>query len=453
MMGGGGESRPTDVSGPVRHAFGHARLWILKHPQLGGIWIVAALLWLGAATSLWAVEPVYRLQIGDVISISVAGFPELSQHATIQIDGRITDVLLGRVDAAGFDIAELQSRIRELQSNRLYQKLTSTGQTIAVRISPDAITLDIASYRPVYVDGDVAKPGELAFRPGLNVRQAIALAGGYDLLQGKLTDAERLLQAADLRSEADHLIATREATRDKMGALRVILGLQKGDTQDKSGRPEPTTDRTGLSEALGKSSERHMALILDEIAKDKSFRETLIRDADEQLNILRDRQVKENDGMQNDLADYERLQALLRQGSATLLRVSDARRAWQFSAVQSLQTVSKIADVELERTRALEELNRITSRRQADLESELSDCLVQQTTNEARLVAVREKLRYLGGLRAGLLQSKASEAVAITVRRQLDDPEHPIVASGSTGLMPGDVLDVRLEDAYAVLGQ
>jgi polysaccharide export outer membrane protein len=412
-----------------------------SHPTA---WIVAVLFWIGAGTSLGAAEPIYRLQIGDVISISVAGFPELSQRATIQIDGGITDVLLGRVDAAGLGIAELQGRMRDLLSSRIYQKMISTGQAIAVRISPDALTLDIASYRPVYVDGDVAKPGELAFRPGLNVRQAIALAGGYDVLQGGPKNAERLLQASDLRSEADHLIATREATRDRIAVLRAILGLQKGNNQDIPARPEPKTNRSGLSEALSKSSDHQMALTLDEIARDKNFRETLIRKADEQLEVLRSRQVKENDGMQSDLADYEKLQALLRQGNVALLRVSDARRAWQFSASQSLQTESKIADVELERTKALQELDHIASRRQADLETQLSDCLVQQTTTESRIVAVQEKLRYLGGLRTSLVRGQ--DAAAITVRRQADGVEHSIVANGSAVLMPGDVLEVKLED-------
>jgi len=40
------------------------------------------------------------------------------------------------------------------------------------------VTVDVVSYRPFYVLGEVQKPGEYPFRSGLNVLSAIAIAGG-----------------------------------------------------------------------------------------------------------------------------------------------------------------------------------------------------------------------------------------------------------------------------------
>jgi protein involved in polysaccharide export with SLBB domain len=40
------------------------------------------------------------------------------------------------------------------------------------------VTVDVASFRPFYIMGEVGKPGEYAFKSGLNVLSAIALAGG-----------------------------------------------------------------------------------------------------------------------------------------------------------------------------------------------------------------------------------------------------------------------------------
>jgi polysaccharide export outer membrane protein len=40
------------------------------------------------------------------------------------------------------------------------------------------VTVDVTSYRPFYVLGEVQKPGEYQFRSGLNVLSAIAIAGG-----------------------------------------------------------------------------------------------------------------------------------------------------------------------------------------------------------------------------------------------------------------------------------
>jgi polysaccharide export outer membrane protein len=61
-------------------------------------------------------------------------------------------------------------------------------------MDPDEIAV-VVVYRPVIVDGDVAKPGEQAFRPSMTVREAIALSGGYDAL--RVGHA-----AADLRADS-----------------------------------------------------------------------------------------------------------------------------------------------------------------------------------------------------------------------------------------------------------
>ena len=40
------------------------------------------------------------------------------------------------------------------------------------------MTVDVVSFRPFYVLGEVNKPGEYPYRSGLNVVSAIAVAGG-----------------------------------------------------------------------------------------------------------------------------------------------------------------------------------------------------------------------------------------------------------------------------------
>ena len=42
------------------------------------------------------------------------------------------------------------------------------------------VVATVVEYRPIYVNGDVSKPGEHPFRPQMTVRQAVALSGGYD---------------------------------------------------------------------------------------------------------------------------------------------------------------------------------------------------------------------------------------------------------------------------------
>ncbi len=82
----------------------------------------------------------------------------------------------------------------------------------------------IIEYRPVYVTGDVAKPGEQRYTPGLSVRQAVSLAGGsifsasaWKADPGDCRTARRLRDAQrGTRAGADRLCPdTRRAGRSE----------------------------------------------------------------------------------------------------------------------------------------------------------------------------------------------------------------------------------------------
>jgi len=61
------------------------------------------------------------------------------------------------------------------------------------------VTVEVAEYRPVYVGGDVMKPGAYPFRFGMTVRDAVTLAEGFDLL--RLRGSDPLMVAADAKGD------------------------------------------------------------------------------------------------------------------------------------------------------------------------------------------------------------------------------------------------------------
>src|ERR1700737_773142 len=63
----------------------------------------------------------------------------------------------------------------------------------------DEVTTVVAEYRPIYVNGDVSKPGEYPYRPATTARQVIAVAGRYDIMHNRMNNP--YLESADLRSE------------------------------------------------------------------------------------------------------------------------------------------------------------------------------------------------------------------------------------------------------------
>ncbi len=107
----------------------------------------------------------YKLGVGDKVRVTVFGETDLS--GTFEVDplGNLAMPLIGEMPAKGKQPAELRQALVERLSG---------GYLKNPRIS-----VEIAGYRPFYVHGEVRNGGEFAFKPGLTMRDAVALAGGY----------------------------------------------------------------------------------------------------------------------------------------------------------------------------------------------------------------------------------------------------------------------------------
>jgi polysaccharide export outer membrane protein len=105
-----------------------------------------------------------RFAPGDKIKVIVFGEDRLSGDYQIDAAGTVSLPLAGTVEVAGLTKAELE------------QALTAKLKSEYLR-NP-RVTVDVISFRPFYVLGEVKTPGEYAYRSGLNVLSAVAIAGG-----------------------------------------------------------------------------------------------------------------------------------------------------------------------------------------------------------------------------------------------------------------------------------
>ena len=117
---------------------------------------------LAGGLALWGVAPAfaeYAVQSGDVIEISVAGLPDLKQRSVVGLAGEISVPMIAPVRVAGLSLPEVQKKIKAELSQKLYQQHASDGREAVTAISPEAVMVSIIEYRPVYLSGDVTKPG------------------------------------------------------------------------------------------------------------------------------------------------------------------------------------------------------------------------------------------------------------------------------------------------------
>ena len=108
----------------------------------------------------------YRLGSGDVISIQVLGEEDLKRERIRLSDAAtISYPILGEIRLFGKTVAELEALIRDGLKGRYL-------------VNPQ-VTVTIVEYRNFFINGQVERPGGYPFIPGLTVRKAVSLAGGF----------------------------------------------------------------------------------------------------------------------------------------------------------------------------------------------------------------------------------------------------------------------------------
>jgi polysaccharide export outer membrane protein len=136
-------------------------------------------------------NPDYILGSGDAIQIAVFGVPELGGAFTVSGAGIVSLPLVGDIKASGLTVAQLTDVIG--------QKLKD-GYVLDPKIS-----MQVTSFRPYYILGEVNKPDQYAYADGLNVLNAVARAGGFTY---RAQEKHVFIKHAGERKETEDLLTT-----------------------------------------------------------------------------------------------------------------------------------------------------------------------------------------------------------------------------------------------------
>lgn len=382
----------------------------------------------------------YKLQSGDTLEVAVAGVPELKQRAPIGVDGEIVVPLIGPIQVSGLPLSEARAKITRELSAKVYQQPTNDGRELKHLILSNEIVVTVAEYCRIYVDGDVAKPGEEIFRPGLTVRQAVAIAGGYDQARFRLSNP--FVAAADFRSDYETLLAEYAAQHVRIWRLRTELGETGIEHADTSAPIQGEfRDRLLYAET------QHLNARMADREKDRALLREAITKADRQLSVLAEKKKADDEANKADTEDLQKVRELFLKGITATTRLSEARRAALFSSDQLLQTVVEITNVERGRGEYSRQLEKIDSQTRIDDWRELQDANLQLAQISARLKSAREKLSYTGLLQSEFMQNGRPD---IKVYRRGDNGTERLVADEDFELAPGDAVEVALKKDDAI---
>lgn len=107
----------------------------------------------------------YKLDTGDRLRIVVYGQDGLTNLYAIDASGVIALPLIGPVTARGRTAAALATEI--------------SGRLRNGYIREPSVAVEIDAYRPFFILGEVAAPGQYPYVPNLTVEGAVAIAGGF----------------------------------------------------------------------------------------------------------------------------------------------------------------------------------------------------------------------------------------------------------------------------------
>ena len=129
--------------------------------------LVAFIAVAGALSSapLSAADSAYQLGSGDKLKITVFGEPDLTGPYEIDGSGVVAFPLVGQIHAAGGTARDLEKGIAAKLSEGYLKNPT--------------VNVEVLSYRPFFILGEVKHPGSYPYKNGLNVLNAVAMAGGY----------------------------------------------------------------------------------------------------------------------------------------------------------------------------------------------------------------------------------------------------------------------------------
>jgi polysaccharide export outer membrane protein len=110
-------------------------------------------------------ETSYTMGPSDRIRVTVFRHPDLSGEFELDGAGNFAMPLAGEIKANGLTTRQLEARIAEVLGD---------GYIVEPQVS-----VQVLNYRPFYILGEVRSPGRYEYVDGMNVLQAVAMAGGY----------------------------------------------------------------------------------------------------------------------------------------------------------------------------------------------------------------------------------------------------------------------------------
>jgi exopolysaccharide production protein ExoF len=398
--------------------------------RLIAVW-AALLLFVGTVSA----EEGYRLNPQDIVHVrvvdwhpadtSLQDWTPIGGNYTIDQAGNISFPFLGPMRSAGRTTADLAAAIS-----------AGLRQALALTNAPD-VTVEIAQFSPVYVTGDVKSAGKYPFVPGLNVIQAVSLAGGE-------------ARAADYNTPTEHDLITAQGDyqvyADQLLRLQITRARLDAELASKSTFALPP-DIAGQAKAqeLAKVEQSVMTADMAQVTSQLDALKTQIATLTSELTVLQQKRQSTDQQIQVDQQELDNVKKLAGGGLTTNDRVASAARDLNDLQVQGLDIDTAVLQAQQAMGQAQQQSAQIVSKHTADL------TLLRQQTDQ-QIVEFQLKLatqkQLIANAAAYVSQNGAVNGTPIfSFSYSILRGTQQLPATSSTPVEPGDVVMVKVEIA------
>ncbi|MEO9339247.1 polysaccharide biosynthesis/export family protein [Mesorhizobium sp. SB112] len=385
---------------------------------------LSGMLTLTAPLAAMAQQNAYRVTPGDTLQVTVYGDAGLTGQFPVSADGAISYPLLGNFPVANMTMADIE---------------TAINSALAQHVAGRSAAVSVNSYAPIFVLGEVEKPGKYDYRPGMIALELVAIGGGIRKSKGEIDSAG--LQMVSARQEyAD-------------------LSLQVFSNDIKHARLKAELDSTGFSYALGNDLEPAERQIRQKIVDSEAtlfeIRRNTLRQQSEALEgqrksfldeiaALEGRIELHNDELKLMTKDVEAVGKLVDRGLTAQSNLRDVQRALSVARRDSLEMESYLARARQGSLDLEQRIVALTETVRNDAASVIREIEIDQARKDKQMTSILNRMAEIGIASENLKLKEKRVGVAYSLTRMIDGNYQEVPATQETSLKPGDILRAEM---------
>lgn len=368
----------------------------------------------------------YTLDAGDALRVSVLGEPSYPLEVVIDDAGSISLPLLGEIQARGLTPVALSQSI---QLAFQQQKL----------ILEPFVKVEISQRRPFFISGAVASPGSYPFQPGITVRHALAIAGGFRPTAAR--GGVPALEIADLRSARSNL--TIEEYRLKVRLTRLIAESRQEKSFVAPSDP-PIELGSRLIGDIVASEQAQLEARLTAFQDDIAYLEASLDRAKKEAGMIAVAREEREKTANIQLDELETVRNLRKQGLITNSNVMAMERVHTNYRADLAQTELQQTQKQQDMMNLESELRRKRQTHDIELIAQIQDTQVELGKVQSQIRYTADKLLFLSSYGEQRTFEDLQASVRISIFRRDEKSGRDIVASENTEVKAGDVIEVSV---------